>query len=259
MKPYYEDDLVTLYHGDCLDLLPSVQGIDLVVTSPPYNLGAAPWARLGHWKPGDVVGGGAKWRGGADSSVGVVYAASDDNMPHQAYVEWQRAALTAMWDTLSDRGAIYYNHKPRVIGDRLWLPLELNPNLPLRQIVVWARAGGMNFSPVAYVPTHEWVMIFAKEGFRLSSKGASGAGDVWRIPQQSNPDHPAPFPVGLPALAIDTARPSLVLDPFAGSGTTLVAAKAANVRVIGVEKSERYCEVAANRLSQGVLDFGGAA
>jgi DNA modification methylase len=101
-------------------------------------------------------------------------------------------------------------------------------------------------------------MVFAKPGFRLKSKAASGIGDVWRVPQGSNPDHPAPFPLSLPAAAIETTSPSLVLDPFAGSGTTLRAAKDAGVRSVGVEISERYCELAAKRLTQDTL-FGGVA
>jgi hypothetical protein len=130
------------------------------------------------------------------------------------------------------------------------------PNLPLRQIIIWARAGGVNFAPTHYVPTHEWIMIYAKDAWRLKSKAASGVSDVWRIPQDSDNPHPAPFPIGLPARAIETTAPRLVLDPFAGSGTTLRAAKSAGVRSIGIEISEAYCEMAAKRLSQKAFDFG---
>lgn len=98
-------------------------------------------------------------------------------------------------------------------------------------------------------------MIFAKDAWRLKSRAASGVGDVWRIHQQSNPDHPAPFPVSLPAQAIETTAPRLVLDPFAGSGTTLRAARDAGVRSIGIEKSEAYCELIVKRLSQQAFDF----
>lgn len=172
-----------------------LSGVDAVVTSPPYNLGSAPWPHLGNWKQGDSAGGKSKWRNGSDGSAGVTYASYHDALPHAEYVVWQHHVLNLAWATLTDKGAIFYNHKPRVIGAKLWLPLELNPDLPLRQIVMWARAGGMNFNPTAYVPTHEWLMVMAKPAFRLRDKSASGAGDVWYIPQQANNLHPAPFPV----------------------------------------------------------------
>jgi len=260
VNPYYQDDHVTLCHGDCLDVLPAISEVDLIVTSPPYNLGSAPWDHVGHWKPGGKSAGGkGKWANGIDSAAGAQYNEHRDDMPHVEYVQWQRDVLAAAWNTLTDSGAIFYNHKPRVVGTSLWTPQELNPGLPLRQIVVWARAGGMNFKQTAYVPTHEWIMVFAKERFRLKSRAASGVGDVWRITQDSGNPHPAPFPLGVPATAIETTDPTLVLDPFCGSGTTLRAAKDAGVKSIGIEMSERYCEIIAQRCSQEVLDFGGIA
>lgn len=256
--PYYEDELVTLYLGDCLDVLPEITGVDLVVTSPPYNLAGLPWAPLGHWRPGGASGSGGsgKWVTGAHSGTGVAYSDHADDLPHEDYVAWQHEVLTACWGTLSDRGAIYYNHKPRVVGAHLWTPLELNPDLPLRQIIIWARSGGMNYSRAAYVPTHEWIMVLAKPNFRLRDQSASGVGDVWRINQDTANSHPAPFPLGIPARAIETTAPRVVLDPFAGSGTTLRAAATAGVRSIGIEKSEQYCEQIAKRLGQQAFDFG---
>jgi site-specific DNA-methyltransferase (adenine-specific) len=264
VTPYYDHAGITIYHGDCLAVMPELpelaERFDLVFTSPPYNLGGEPWPHLGHWKPGDgTAGGRSKWRNGSDACGGVAYACHGDAMPWPEYVAWQQDCLKAMFGMLSDRGSVYYNHKPRVIGGRLWLPLELNPGLPLRQIVIWARAGGMNFNPTAYVPTHEWIMVFAREHFRLRDKGASGAGDVWRVPQEANALHPAPFPVALPRLAIDTTGAQRILDPFAGIGSTLRAAKDARRHAVGIEINECYCEIAARRLEQGVLSFGGDA
>jgi DNA modification methylase len=253
---YYEDELVTLYHGDCLDILPAISGVELAVTSPPYNLGGSPWPHLGNWKQGDgAAGGKSKWRNGSDGSGGVTYESHEDRMEHDDYVAWQHEVLNACWRTLTDTGAIFYNHKPRVIGGRLWTPLELNPGLPLRQILIWARSGGMNFNPTAYVPTHEWILVFAKEAWRLRDKRASGLGDVWNQSQERANDHPAPFPIGIPARAIETTKAGLVLDPFAGSGTTLRAAKDAGRKSIGIEISERYCEMAALRLTQQAFNF----
>ncbi len=252
---YYKETGITIYHGDCREVLPTLPAADLIFTSPPYNLGGSPWPHLGHWKPGDSAGGKSKWRNGSDGSGGVSYASHTDSMPHSEYVIWQRDVLKLCWDRLSEVGAIFYNHKPRVIGGKLWLPLELNPDLPLRQIVIWQRAGGMNFNPTAYVPTYEWIMIMAKEAFRLREKSASGVGDVWYVPQRSDAEHPAPFPLSLPLRAMETTTPGLVIDPFAGIGTTLRAAKELGRSAIGVEIEERYCEIAAKRLRQEVFDF----
>jgi DNA modification methylase len=254
MTPYYEEDGITIYHGDCLEVLPSLPEVDLIVTSPPYNLVGR--SSLGHYKDGERFNGGsglwknAKRPGGLSEG----YEDHDDSMPQPEYEEWQRRVLTACWDRLNASGAIFYNHKPRINGLELWTPLVLNPGLPLRQIVIWDRSSGFNFSPTYYVPTHEWILIFAKPRFRLAA-GGTGAGDVWHLTPEMHNAHPAPFPLGLPATAIETTKPSLVLDPFCGSGTTLVAAKAAGVKSIGIEKSERYCKMAVKRLAQGVFDF----
>lgn len=254
-KPYYEEDGITIYQGDCRELLPIVPRADLIFTSPPYNLGGSPWPHLGNWKPGDSLRGKSKWRNGSDGAGGISYASHDDAMPHADYVAWQREILRLCWDSLSEIGAIFYNHKPRVIGGKLWLPLELNPQLPLRQIVIWQRAGGMNFNSTAYVPTHEWIMLFARDSWRLRDKRASGIGDIWYVPQYSDPEHPAPFPIALPLRAMETTKPGLVIDPFSGTGTVLQAAKTLGRPAIGIEIEERYCEIAAKRLQQSVFDF----
>lgn len=252
MNEYYSDDRCTIYNADCAEVLPSLSDVDLVFTSPPYNLGSSPWPMLGNWKPGDGRG-TSKWNNGTAGGGSIGYCDHDDAMPWVEYVGWQQSVLSMLWECLSPAGAIFYNHKPRVVGAQLWTPLELNPGLPLRQIITWARAGGLNFNATAFVPTYEWIMIFAKSEWRLHSQAASGIGDVWRVPAKAQPDHPAPFPIELPGRAIEATRPSCVLDPFMGSGTTLVAARSRGIRSIGIEKSERYCEVAAKRMCQEVL------
>ena len=262
MKPYYEHAGITIYHGDCREILPSLSTAELIFTSPPYNLGNTaigsggfPGKKLGHYAADATLGhrgGMGKWSGG---SLVNGYGIHDDAMPHDQYVAWQKDVLLLCWGLLSEAGAIFYNHKPRVMNGRLVTPLEYNPNLPLRQIVIWARAGGVNFSPAFYLPTHEWIAIFAKEDFRLRDKAASGAGDVWRIAQESGTVHPAPFPLELPQRAIETTTAQTILDPFMGSGTTLVAAKNLGRKAIGIEIEEKYCEIAANRLAQEVFEF----
>lgn len=263
MTPYYEQSGVTIYHGDCRDVLPTLPDgcCDLVFTSPPYNLGVTTGGGFptGHYAadaPMGKRGGQGKWPGAA---LACGYDGYDDAMPPADYESWQRWALLECWRLISNAGAIFYNHKPRVQGGELWTPLSLNPGLPVRQIVTWARAGGINFSPSFYVPTYEWIVILAKPDFRLKSKGASGVGDVWSVPQEANRDHPAPFPEKLPLMALETTTAKTVLDPFAGIGTTLTAAKRIGRRAIGIEINERYCEIAARRLQQESLFTEGIA
>jgi modification methylase len=244
-------------------VLPTLEAesVDLVFTSPPYNLGNTSGGgfpnklRMGHYPPAATFGkrgGMGKWPG---ATLANGYADYDDSLPHAEYVTWQHAVLRECWRVITPTGAIYYNHKPRILGGEVCLPLDYNPGLPIRQIVIWARAGGYNYTPAFYVPTHEWIVIFAKPDFRLKSKGASGVGDVWQVPQEANPDHPAPFPLLLPKRALETTGAAVVLDPFCGIGTTLRAAKDLGRRAIGIERNERYCELAARRLSQEILCF----
>lgn len=240
----------TLYLGDCLDVIPQLEAFDIAITSPPYNLGGAPWARLGHWKPGNKAGAGgrAKWKSGADGGVGIAYGQHQDVMEWDKYVSWQHAVLSGMWAKLSAGGAIFYNHKPRVIGTRLWTPLELvPPEVELRQIITWARPGGMNYSPAAFVPTSEWIMLLAKPAFRLKSKGVSGLGDVWSMQPDRN-RHPAPFPLALPSKVMEATNSGIVFDPFMGSGTTAVAALRAGRKFVGVEIEPRYFDMACARI-----------
>ena len=255
VRAFYEDELVTLYCGDNLAVLPELGQFDMVFTSPPYNLGTTTGGGFGHYVNEAGMrqrGGGGKWTGG---SLANGYDGHDDAMPMDQYEDWQRRVLSELWAHLTDAGAIFYVHKPRPQRE-LWLPLRLNPGLPLRQIVTWDRGSGVNFAPTHFLPNYEWVLVFAKDAWRLKTRGASGIGDVWRVPPERDSTHPAPFPVALPALAIEAAAPVSVLDPFCGSGSTLVAAKRAGVRAVGIEQSKTYCELAVRRLAQGVLGFG---
>lgn len=247
MTPYYSDDLVTIYHGDSTALLPGFAdgAFDLVFTSPPYNMGTSPSGN-GKWFAPSRASSGAKFLGG--------YEDYHDALPPDEYVRWQASMLDEMWRVTSDHGAVFYNHKPRLVHGSYWMPTTINQRLPLRQVVIWDRGGGMGLGDRHYAVSHEWVLIYAHRGWGLRDRSASAAGDVWSIPyDQEDFGHKAPFPVELPQRAIRHTRPLSVLDPYLGTGTTLVAAKNAGVRAVGIELSERWCEVAASRCSQEVL------
>tara|TARA_Y100000815_G_scaffold7200_1_gene6809 strand:+ start:15388 stop:16095 length:708 start_codon:yes stop_codon:yes gene_type:complete len=225
--------------GDSLTVMRELpdESQELIFTSPPYNLrekgiGSFP-SKSGTWS-------NAKLKDG--------YPAHSDDLPYEDYREWQQECLREMWRLLAPNGAIFYNHKPRLKKNRLWHPLELNPDLPLRQIVIWYRNAGYNFHPRAFCNVHEYILIFAKPEWRMA-KGKRGLPDVWSVPPARDNDHPAPFPVELPARAIEACAPKTVFDPFCGSGTTGVAAKLAGVGVFtGIELYEPYAAEAKARI-----------
>lgn len=235
IAPYYQDDAVTIYHGDNREILPSLSSVGLVVTSPPYNLN----------------GDGNVSTGTAFRNLGKGYASYADDMPHDLYVGWQRHTLRLLWATLADDGAIYYNHKVRVGGERCKFPHELVPtDLPIRQQIIWDRGSGFNRQFTYYVPRHEVILLIAKPAFRTNTRSVD---DVWAISFETGGEHPAPFPLRLASMAINTTNAELVLDPYMGSGTTLRAAKDCGRKAIGIELDERYCEIAAKRMGQEVL------
>ena len=258
MKPYYEDGLVTLYHADSLDYLADILNGHatapelghIVVTSPPYNMGLVPGGNgRGMYRPGESNKAG-RFRAGYDGG-------HDDAMPQGEYDQWQRDMLGLLWEITPDDGAIFYNHRPRIEHGVLRDPLGNDFGIPLRQRIIWNRGTGIDVNLRSFCTRGEYVYLFAKPGFRLASHAASGMGDVWNLGIETRvPDHPAPFPVSLPARCIAASGARSVLDPYAGSGTTLRAAKDAGIPAVGIELSERYCEVAVKRLSQEALDFG---
>jgi site-specific DNA-methyltransferase (adenine-specific) len=272
----FQDAAVTLWQGDNREVLPTLEAgsVDLIFTSPPYNLGTTtgggfpgglrrndrgePMGKTNLWRGGQSVTlAEGKW-GRSSTSLGPgAYECFDDALPTEVYLAQQRAFLRECWRLLSERGAIFYNHKPRIQAGVVQLPTYFLDGLPLRQVIVWRRPGGMNFNETYYVPSHEWLLLIAKPGFRLK-RGKSGAGltDVWDVlPERDNP-HPAPFPIDLPRRALGSIASGVdvVLDPFAGSGTALRAAKDFGIKSVGIELNPTYCEWAARWLAQAVLD-----
>jgi DNA modification methylase len=244
VKPYYSDDLVTLYHADCMAVFPLLpdESVDIVVTSPPYNMGLVPGGNgRGMYRPGASNKAG-RFRDGYDGS-------NDDAMPYGEYCAWQRTVLAECWRVA--RLGVYYNHRPRIIHGELHDPLDGNYGLPLRQRIILDRGTGIDVNLRNFCTRGEYLLLFAKPAFTLTSHSASGMGDVWRVGIETNvPDHPAPFPLCIPARCIEATGAQSVLDPFCGSGTTLRAAKDAGIGGIGIEKREPFCVVAVKRLGQ---------
>lgn len=99
------------------------------------------------------------------------------------------------------------------------------------------------------MPMHEWVLLYAKPEWSLRDKSASALGDVWTIPQTPDANHPASFPLALPMRALEASPAGDVIDPFMGSGTTGVAALRTGRGFIGIERDERYFDLACEKLA----------
>ena len=223
MTPYYTDDAVTLYHGDCLEV-DAWLAADVLVTDPPYGMG--------------YVSNAASYKAGVRRPPTAPVA--NDETPEA------RDNVLRLWGS-----------KPALVFGT-W---RVDRPAGTRAMVVWDKGDspGSGALDIPWGPSHEEFYVLGK-GW-VGKRGA-GVVRVERLHSQSDarPDHPTPKPVSLMEHLILRCPPSWVIaDPFAGSGSTLVAARNLGRRAIGVELEERYCEVIAKRLAQDVLDFGSAS
>ncbi|MDO8592989.1 MAG: site-specific DNA-methyltransferase [bacterium] len=225
--------------GDVLDTMAKIpdKSVNLIITSPPYNLKNS----TGN---GMKDGRGGKW---ANAALQKGYSNYNDNMPHKEYVKWQRDCLNEMMRLIPDDGAIFYNHKWRVQANLLQDRQDIVDGLPVRQIIIWKRAGGLNFNAGYFLPTYEVIYLIAKPKFKLVPK-ANAYGDIWEIPQEMKNGHPAPFPVKLIDRIVSATDAKIILDPFMGSGTTAISAINFKRNYIGIEISPEYCESAKKRI-----------
>ncbi|MBF2755192.1 MAG: site-specific DNA-methyltransferase [Gammaproteobacteria bacterium AqS3] len=230
-----------LHHGDCIKIMNEMkkESVKIIVTSPPYNIKNSTGNGLKDCR-------GGKWKGAALQQG---YDTHADAMRHGEYVQWQRDCLTSMMRVLRQDGAIFYNHKWRVQGGLLQDRHDIVDGFPVRQIIIWQRNGGINFNPGYFLPTYEVIYLIAKPKFKLTPK-SNAMGDVWKISQEKNNEHPAPFPIELATRCIESVDDGLVLDPFMGSGSTAIAAELNNREWIGIDISEKYCDMAKDRIAE---------
>lgn len=210
LKPYYDHAGITIYHGDCRDVLPHLEPVDLLLTDPPYGIGEA--------------GGKNKSRGKLARSKDYGNASWDDKPIDYALMEQciAKARHACIW------GGNYYPLPP----SSAWL--------------IWDKQNGQtDFADVEMAWTNYGTAA------RLIQWLWHGMLRKGREPRW----HPTQKPRGVMAWSISKCPMDVtsVLDTFMGVGTTLVAAKERGCRAIGIERVERYCEIAATRLSQDVL------
>lgn len=223
VEPYYQDASCTIYHGEALELLPTLGMVDLVVTDPPYIIGAV--------SAGNMASKSGSW---ADMMNSALWFAAWYGM-----VERRLKYDGAMWTFLNWRTL------PVVMR------AAVDAGLPVTSLLVWDKERiGPGIQGLR--PSYEMVALMAHPGFVIKDRSTP---DIWRHKVGSKASgHPAEKPEPLVRRIITTSgETGVVLDPFLGSGTTAVAAKNAGWRVIGIEAEERYCEMAAKRLAQEVL------
>jgi len=212
-RPYYQRDGITIYHGDASSILDALR-FDLMLTDPPYGIALASHAN-GTNRKRPV----RDWAIENDASQEVGQSVLDS---------WQGATIA-------------FASPMRPWGGK-W-----------RQHLVWEKGehvGGGGDPTTCWKPTYELIQVRNTGPLEGRRDGA-----VLRFPANKGDYgfHPTPKPLGLIEYLLCKVRPRIVCDPFSGGGSTLVAAKRCGIEAVGVEIEERYCEIAAKRLSQGVL------
>ena len=233
IEPYYQDANVRLFLGDCLDLLPSVVGsVDLVIADPPYTFGLASThaeQKAGAWA--DLMN-NATW-----------------------YAAWLRLVKERI-DSRQGAAWVFNSWRSFPVLARA----ATLTGWPVESVLIWDKQWIGRGGQRGLRPSYEMVALMCHADFQLPNRGLP---DIWPCQWSSRKPsgHPAEKPLALVSRLIAESVSGVgrtVLDPFAGSGTTLLAAKNAGFLAIGIEAEERYCELAANRLSQGVLPLNTA-
>ena len=234
MTPYYEDDQVTIYHGDALEVLDALPDmrVGAVVTDPPYASGGrVPAATRSDYATGAHR---PEWFMG-------------DNMGTDTYIWWMRQLGKRLFDR-SNPGAHLYCFTDWRQYSNVITALE-TVRWTLRSCVVWAKGRGGAMGSF-WRNDHELVPVFAK-----GTPSGLPDGSYFNVLTSTKPqggEHPTEKPEDVIRRLV-SATEGTVLDPFMGSGTTLRAAKDLGRRAIGIEIEERYCEIAARRMGQEVL------
>ena len=214
LTPYYQDEYATIYHGDCCEVLPQLEPVDLVCTDPPYGIGL-PKSKKKYGERRDL-----SRQATADNW--------DDAIPTQQCFEQMFKA---------SRNQIVFG------ANYFWEYFRSSPCY-----IVWDKRGSLPAVPFADTE-------FAWASFQKMSKKYTVINHGFVSDVQELREHPTQKPLKLfKAILTDFAKVGeIILDPFMGSGTTLVAAKQLGLKSIGIELEEKYCAIAAERLRQRVL------
>jgi len=214
-KPYYQDSFCTIYLGDCREILPLLEPVDLVLTDPPYGIDYAPTFK--------------KWNGSKSTHNKII---GDRQKFDPSYLLSLNVSMV------------------------LWGANYCSDLLPVGGWFIWDKRCSEKADKMFGAPFEmAWTTQSKQKIFRILHGGLVNADSIGGLADPRF--HPTQKPVKLFRQCIELFPDSTsILDPFMGSGTTLVAAKNLNRKAIGIEIEEKYCEIAAKRLSQEVLNFG---
>ncbi len=249
MKPYYTDDAVTIYHGDAREVLRDLRGFDAVITDPPYSSGG--WTRSDrNLKTSE------KYRMTTAAKVDPDF--SGDNRDQRSFTlwcsDWMASALAACRPGAALLCFIDWRNLPCVIDAAQvggWV---------YRGIVVWDKTESQRPQKGWFRAQVEYLVLGSSGPLARDAEvdGKCQPGVFRHRVIGADKQHLTEKPAGLLREILSTREEwQTVLDPFMGSGTMLRAAKDLGRRAVGIEMEERYCEIAAKRMSQAALDLGG--
>lgn len=241
MKPYYEENGITIYHGDCVDVLPLLERVDVVITDPPYS---------DHTHKKQWIG-SALTKGKARNGTKFKELGFDPLSPElRALVCRESARLAARW-------SLFFSDLEGVDG---WREDILKSGLEYIRTMIWDKVDSApQFTGDRPAASAEAIVVAHPSGKKRWNGG--GRRSVFTYPvngaNQGSKPHPStkPEPLMRELIALFTDEGETILDPFMGSGTTLVAAKRLGRKAIGIEINKTYCDVAVERLRQGAFSF----
>ena len=221
MKPYYEDEWVTIYHGDCREILPDLPKVDLVLTDPPYGVG-------------NMVSG----------------TMSKNRLHKTQYLSFDDS-YEYVRDVVIPAIEICLEKSERMIITPGFKCLKLYPQWDSFGCLYMPAATGMQL----WGSGDNQPILYYGKPYDIGKRIKKCSYVVTGSP--SNNEHPCAKPLDLWEKIISERSDTehTILDPFLGSGTTAYCAKKLNRHCIGIEIEERYCEISARRCSQGVFDF----
>jgi modification methylase len=211
---------------DALDGLRQLDdnSIDCIITSPPYN----------------------KYGLNKFSHRKIKYNSYNDDMPEDEYQLWQIDILNECHRVLKEGGSLFYNHKNRRVNCKEHTPHDwiTKTNLNLYQTIIWNRNQSPSIFNTFLMPTYEYVfwMTKSRKTPKVYRDRLDSIKDIWNITPSRSKEHPATFPMGLVenCILLTTNEGDIILDPFAGTGTTERVAELLNRKSIGFEIDKKY-------------------